>query len=119
MTRSWTLVRRLAVVLLTLSAVYAAPFLGALYWATPTVVIHNHSGVEVQVEARWDAQRKQLPALSPGAKRRFKVAGESAMGFVVNYPDGRQISSTPVYFTTATTVTAVVTDSGVEVRSEL
>lgn len=117
MTRTWKILRRIAFALCALAALYAALFLGVAYWAKPTMVIRNHSGVTVQVEARWGTNRKQLPAIAPGAKRRFKVGGESAMGFVVTYPDGKQISTEPVYFTITTTVTAIVTDSTVEVTS--
>lgn len=41
------------------------------------------------------------------------------MAFVVTYPDGRQLTSLPMYFTTAMTVTAVVTDNQVDVTAEL
>ncbi|MCQ4297608.1 hypothetical protein NAU58_18690 [Pseudomonas stutzeri] len=118
MTRSCTLPRRIAVTLLTLSALCAALLLGVNYWATPTVVIRNQSGVTVQVEAQWSANRKKLPAIAPGAMRTFKVAGESSIAFVVTYPDGRQLTSLPMYFTTFTAVTAVVTDGLVDVRAK-
>lgn len=118
MTRSWTLPRRIAVTLLTLSALCAALLLGVDYWAAPTVVVRNQSGVTVQVEAQWSANRKQLPAIAPGAKRTFKVTGESSIVFAVTYPDGRQLTSRPMYFTAFTTVTAVITDGLVEVDAK-
>jgi hypothetical protein len=79
----------------------------------------NQSSLTVQVEALWSASRKQLPAIAPGAKRTFKVAGESSIALVVTYPDGRQLTSAPMYFTTAMTVTAVVNDNHVDVTAEL
>lgn len=119
MTRSRKLLQRFTVTLLIVLALNAALLLSVAYWAKPKVIVQNHSAVTVQVEARWGPHRKQLPAIAPGAKRRFKVAGESSMVFVVTYPDGRQLHSLPVYFTTAMTVTAVVTDSTLGVTAEL
>ena len=40
------------------------------------------------------------------------------MVFVVTYPDGQQLTSLPMYFTTATTVTAVVTENTVDVTAK-
>lgn len=119
MTRSWTMPQRIVAIFLVLLLLCTALLVGITYWATPTVVIQNHSWVTVHVEAYWGTDRKQFPAITPEAKRTFKVTGESAMEFVATYPDGRHVTSLPMYFTTATTVTAVVTDSGVEVTAEL
>lgn len=90
-----------------------------MYWATPTMVVQNHSGSTVQMIAKWDDNVIELPALSPGAQRAFKVRGESAIEFFVTYPDGTQVKSQPMYFTTATTVSAVVTANSVEVSAKL
>ncbi|MGY8820263.1 MAG: hypothetical protein ACKVLM_12775 [Pseudomonadales bacterium] len=119
MTLSWTLARRFAFAIMIIFALCAALLLGISHWATPTVVVENYSSVAVEVEARWDSNRKQLPAIAPGARRSFKVTGESSMAFMVTYPDGRQLTSLPVYFTTTTTVTAAVTDSIVDVSAKL
>lgn len=119
MISSSTMLHRLAAPLVILLLVCTALVGGLTYWATPTIVIQNHSGVTVQVTALWGNNRKKLPAISPGAKHTFKVAGESAIKFVATYPDGTQLSSLPMYFTTATTVTAIVTDNMVEITAGL
>lgn len=119
MTRSSTMLYRIAIPLVILLLICTALVGGLAYWATPTIVIQNHSGDTVRVTAQWGTSRKELPAVSPGAKRTFKVAGESAIEFVVTYPDSTQLRSLPMYFTTATTVTAVVTDRVVEVTADL
>lgn len=118
MTQGRMLVRHVAWVLL-LSVLLCTAVLAAItYWATPTVVIQNHSPDAVRVAAQWGTSRKQLPGIAPGATRTFKIAGESAVAFVVTYPDGSQITSLPMYFTTATTVTAVITDNHVNVTAK-
>jgi hypothetical protein len=118
MTRSSKLLRRIAATLLLLLTLCAALLSGVNSWATPTVVVRNQSGVTVQVVAQWNTHRKQLPAIAPRATCRFKAAGESSMVFVVTYPDGQQLTSLPMYFTTATTVTAVVTENTVDVTAK-
>lgn len=119
MTLRWTLIRHIAIAIMIMVSLCAALLLGISHWATPTVVVENHSSVTVEVEARWGRNRKELPAIEPGARRMFKVTGESSMVFVVTYPDGRQLTSLPMYFTTSTTVTAAVTDSLVDVSAKL
>ena len=119
MISSSTMLHRIAVPFVILLLICTALVGGLMYWATPTIVIQNHSGVTVRVTALWGTSRKELPAISPGAKRTFKVAGESAIEFVATYPDGTQLSSLPMYFTTATTVTAIVTDNMVKVTADL
>ncbi|WP_313055426.1 hypothetical protein [Pseudomonas lopnurensis] len=119
MTRSRTMLQRIAIALFTLVLICTALLGGLLYWATPTMVVQNDSELTVQVTAHWGDSRKMLQPIKPGDKRTFKVRGESAIEFVATYPDGTQVTSRPMYFTTATTVTAVVTDSGVEATAEL
>ncbi|WP_313055647.1 hypothetical protein [Pseudomonas lopnurensis] len=41
------------------------------------------------------------------------------MSFYVSYPDGREIITDGMYFTTTTTVTVIVRDSSVEVTASL
>ncbi|MGA6099124.1 hypothetical protein ACPESN_14805 [Stutzerimonas marianensis] len=119
MTRNRPMFQRIAIALLVLSMLCTALLLAITYWATPTMVVRNDSQLTVQVTAHWGDRLKILQPLKPGARRSFKVRGESAITFVVTYPDGTQITSQAMYFTTATTVTAVVSDSGVEATTEL
>lgn len=99
---------------------------GALvYWViphatTPKFVVKNEASVPVKVTAHWREEVKDLGELSPGAEIEFEVADEAAMGFKATYPNGRVASSSPaVYFTAGTVTNAVVTDSSVEVSSQL
>lgn len=91
----------------------------ALYWATPTMVVRNDSSATVQVTARWNAHHRELHDLQPGHARTFKVRGESTITFTVTYPDGSHVQSLPMYFTTATTVSAVITARSVSVSPQL
>ena len=119
MTRNRPVLQRIALALFGLLLLCTPILLGITYWATPTIVVRNHSPFTVQVTAYWGDQLKVLQPVKPGAKRTFKVRGESAITFVVTYPDGTHVTSLPMYFTTATTVTAVVTGNGVEATAEL
>ncbi len=119
MTRNRPMFQRIAIALLVLLMLCTALLLAITYWATPTMVVRNDSQHTVRVTAHWGDRLKILQAIKPGARRTFKVRGESAITFVVSYPDGTQVTSHPMYFTTATTVTAVVTGSGVEATTEL
>lgn len=119
MTDRFMMLRRIAVSI-AVSLLSGTALLGGLtYWATPTVVVQNHSTATVQVTAHWGSGQKALPAIPPGAQRSFRVAGESAIEFGVMFPDGTQLNSQPMYFTTATTVTAVITGSSVDVSADL
>lgn len=119
MTHSRPIIKRIAIALFALFILCTALLLAITYWATPTMVVRNDSQHTVRVTAHWGNSFKILQPLKPGARRTFKVRGESAITFVVSYPDGTQVTSHPMYFTTATTVTAVVTGSGVEATMEL
>ncbi|CAD5106194.1 hypothetical protein [Zestomonas carbonaria] len=91
----------------------------AVYWATPTMIVRNNSGATVQVTARWGDHHRELGDLQPGSKRTFNVRGESAIRFIVTYSDGSQLESLPMYFTTAMTVSAVISGQSVSVSAEL
>jgi hypothetical protein len=86
----------------------------AVYWATPTVIIRNDTSTIVQVTARWGDRHRTLEGIEPGSERTFKVRGESSITFIVTYPNGSRVGSSPVYFTSTMTVTAVITDRSVQ-----
>lgn len=119
MTRAKTMLQLIAIVLPALVLVSAVSLGGLAYWARPTMIVQNDSESTVQVTAYWDEHEKVLQPIKPGARQTFKVSGESAIVFVVTHPDGTQVRSHPMYFTAATTVTAMFTGNAVEVTSAL
>lgn len=95
-------------------------YFAAPYVATPKFVVKNESDISVEVTAHWREQIKSLSNIPAGSERVFEVNDEAAMEFRAVYQNGLVITSSPaVYFTSGTTVIAVVTESAVEVSTEL
>lgn len=117
MTRGTTLIQRIAIVLFALILIIALLLGGVAYWVKPTMIVQNDSELTVHVTAYWADARKVLQPIKPGASQTFKLSGESAVVFVATYPDGTQVKSQPMYFTTATTVTAIFTENAVDVTT--
>lgn len=109
------LVIALAVILAALSALFVA----VAYWAVPTAQVRNESAEAVQVVARWRDQSRDLGSIRAGQTVAFKVPGEGGISFSVTYADGRQMTSSEMYYTLTTTVLAVVSEQAVTVDSEL
>ena len=94
-------------------------YFAAPYVATPKFVVKNESGVSVEVTAHWREKSKRIGSIVAGSKRVFEVNDEAAMEFRAVYPSGQVVTSSPaVYFTSGTTIIAVVTESAVEVSAE-
>ncbi|TLX61052.1 hypothetical protein DN824_01780 [Stutzerimonas nosocomialis] len=113
------MLKQFIVVVMGLVLAAGAVVATAAYLATPTVVVKNQASVEVDVTARWNRASKALGVIPPGASRTFKTGGEAAMSFDVGYPAGQRIATERAYFTTATIVTALVTDASVKVSTRL
>lgn len=110
----------LDIVALMVIGVGTFAYVAATYVGTPKFTVKNQSGVSVEVTAYWREQSRNLGTLSPGEERVFEVNDEAAMQFQAVYPGGQVITSSPaVYFTSGTTVLAVVTESSIEVSAEL
>ncbi len=106
-------------VLVTLSVGILA-FIAASYVATPVFTVTNDSNVSVIVTAHWREQIKSLGMLKPGAKLKFEVNDEAAMEFKATKPDGTVLTSLPpVYFTSGTSTAVSVTESCIEVSTQL
>ncbi|MDX9688805.1 hypothetical protein [Halopseudomonas formosensis] len=98
----------------------ALVYLVAPYVATPKFIVKNEASVPVKVTAHWRDKIKELGELSPGTMIEFEVTDEAAMEFKAIYPNGRVASSFPaVYFTSGVVTNAVVTDSSIEVSTQL
>lgn len=95
-------------------------YLVAPHVAAPKFIVKNEAGVPVNVTAHWREKIKDLGELSSGAIVEFEVTDEAAMEFKATYPNGRVAASFPaVYFTSGTVINAVVTDSSIEVSTQL
>ncbi len=95
-------------------------YLAAAHFATSKFTVKNAASVPVTVKAHWREETKDLGELAPGALIEFEVTAEAAMEFRVTYPNGQVASSsTAVYFTSGTINNAVITDSSVDVSSQL
>lgn len=111
--------------LLTIAAFFilgigALVYLVAPHVATPKFIVKNEASVSVKVTAHWRENIKDFGEISPGAMIEFEVTDEAAMEFKAIYPNGEIASSFPVvYFTSGTVTNAVVTDSSIEVSTQL
>lgn len=93
-------------------------YLAAAHFATPKFTVKN--AASVPVTAHWREETKDLGELAPGSLIEFEVTAEAAMEFRVTYPNGQVASSSnAVYFTSGTINNAVITDSSVDVSSQL
>jgi len=109
---------RVIVAILFIGAGSVAYF-AASYVATPKFIVKNESDVNVEVTAYWKQQSKNLGSILAGGEQMFELNDEAAMEFRVAYPDGQVITSSPaIYFTSGTTVIAVVTESAIKVNAE-
>jgi len=67
-----------------------------------------------------EREKKDLGELSPGSTIEFEVNDEAAMEFKATFTNGLVASSSqPVYFTSGTVTIAVVTESSIEVSTQL
>ena len=109
---------RVIVAILFIGAGSVAYF-AASYVATPKFIVKNESDVNVEVTAYWKQQSKNLGSILAGGEQMFELNDEAAMEFRVAYPDGQVITNSPaIYFTSGTTVIAVVTESAIKVNAE-
>ena len=98
----------------------ALVYLAAPYVATPKFIVKNESSTPVKITAHWRKNTKDLGELLSGSMIEFEVNDEAAMEFKVTFPNGLVASSSPpVYFTSGTVTNAVVTESSIEVGTQL
>jgi len=88
----------------------------APYMAPPTFNVNNSSGEPVQVTAYWREKNRNLGEIAPGQKVEFEVNDEAAISFKARYPNGKELRSREIYFTTGITIQAEVTELGIEVN---
>ncbi len=82
----------------------------------PQFEIINESTEIVFVIASWGNQKKDIGAIQPSAIHLFSIDAEAAMKFIARYPNGREIESKYIYFTSGTTVVATISQRDIEVK---
>jgi hypothetical protein len=70
----------------------------------------------VTVTANWLERSKDLGIVKAGSVKPITVRGEAAMVFSMRYADGREIESKPVYFTSGTTISVVISENSIDVK---
>lgn len=88
-----------------------APFL-----KDPQFEVINQSKHVVHVFAYWRNKNRELGAIQPSTTYVFSVNDEAAMKFTGRFPDGREINSEEIYFTSGTGVVATITEKGIQVK---
>ena len=84
----------------------------------PVFIVANNSGQPISITVTTPDKVKELGSVASGGKRSFKTRDETTMTFNVRYSDGREIDSSPVYFTKGIRVIATVDKERIELERE-
>ena len=84
----------------------------------PVFIVANNSGQQISITVTTPEKVKDLGSVASGGKRSFKTRDETTMTFKVRYSDGREIDSSPVYFTNGIRVIATVDKERIELERE-
>ena len=84
----------------------------------PVLIVANNSGQQISITVTTPEKVKDLGSVASGGKRSFKTRDETTMTFKVRYSDGREIDSSPVYFTNGIRVIATVDKERIELERE-
>lgn len=88
--------------------------------AAPKFIIKNASNSAVEVSAYWRQHEKAQGKISVGSELEFEVYDEAAMTFKAIYPSVLVLVSSPeVYFTSGTVTRGIVTNTSVDITTEL
>ena len=110
----------IGITVVVIVGVGALAYLAAPFVATPRFIVKNESNVSVRVTAHWREETRTLGQLSPGDELEFEVNDEAAMEFQAVSTSGLALSSKPaVYFTSGTVTSAIITESSIEISTEL
>lgn len=94
----------------------ALVILAAPSFFDPEIEIVNRTPEAVSVIATWRNTEKNIGQIEPMSSYQFSVDDEAAMVFKVRYPDGNEIETEPLYFSSGLKVLAEITSDGVSVR---
>jgi hypothetical protein len=84
----------------------------------PKFRVFNASSQSVTVTAKWRDQSRNLGAIEPGSTISLTVRDEASMVFSVRYADGRDINSTPIYFTTGINTDVSISQESIDVKQD-
>ena len=109
--RRQTAIQLLDVVILLVMGLVVVNYLPVFFDAR--FLVENRSHEAVAVRASWLDQADDIGSLAPSARHEFRVNGEAAMRFTVIFPDGRETTSSEIYFSSGMTVDVIISDTGV------
>ncbi|MET0014791.1 MAG: hypothetical protein ABW088_14165 [Sedimenticola sp.] len=98
-------------VLVGFGATMLAPFL-----TDPRFEIVNKSQTAVYVTAYWKDKSMEFGLIQPSVTFEFSVDDEASMKFLGRYPNGREIHSEEIYFTSGTGVVVVITEQSIKLK---
>jgi hypothetical protein len=102
-----------ALVILTISGLLA--FIVIPQLSAPMFRVSNLSSAPVRVTARWRDNQKPLGVIDAAASITFDLNDEAAILFQAQFPDGKMITSSEIYFTAGITVQADITATAIVV----
>ena len=84
----------------------------------PRLLISNDSAQDVSVTAIRSDRSRELGIVKAGSRISFVVRDEGSMVFAVQYEDGREIESKPIFFTSGTTTNVSISSDSIDVKRE-
>ena len=84
----------------------------------PVFIVANNADLPISISVITPAKAKDLGSVASGGKRSFKARDETTLTLRVRYSDGREINSSPVYFTNGIRVIATVDKEQIELERE-
>jgi hypothetical protein len=84
----------------------------------PRFKIANDSLATIVVTAKWRDKVRSLGSIEPDSSTSLTVRDEASMVFEIQFEDGREMTSEPVYFTSGSTTHISVSDAGVSIEHD-
>jgi len=84
----------------------------------PVFIVANNSDQQIRITVTTPEKVKDLGSVASGGKRSFKARDETTMTLRVRYSDGRELDSSPMYFTNGIRVIATVDKETIELERE-
>ena len=112
------MIKRISNVLTAASLIFfgALVILAAPSFFDPEIEVLNSTEEAVSVIATWRTTARNIGKIDAGSSYLFSVDDEAAISFKVNYGDGKEIETEPLYFTNGINIIAEITQDSVEVR---
>ena len=108
MKKALILIGSLLFILIGLALIYIAPS-----FSEPKFIINNNTQHVIEITAEWRSNKKVLGTLQAGKSIEFNVRDEADMKITAKFPNRKEISNQPVYFTSGIAYTFEIKENGI------